>query len=90
MAQALPASGRIILALDTTDPATIQVLQQSLPLTHTLFIVASKSGATLETISQFKYFYERVRQFAVGAAAEAEEVVHADHAPLGLFRIQPG
>ena len=67
-----------LIVLDTTDPATIQTLTQSLPLTHTLFLVASKSGTTLETISQFKYFYERVRQFA---GRPRGRPVHRHHRP---------
>ncbi len=46
--------------LDSTDPATIQDVLQVVDLPHTLFIVASKSGGTIETLSQFKYFYDRV------------------------------
>jgi transaldolase / glucose-6-phosphate isomerase len=49
-----------LLVLDSTDPATIQDVLQVVDLPHTLFIVASKSGGTIETLSQFKYFYGRV------------------------------
>ncbi|HEV8194264.1 MAG TPA: bifunctional transaldolase/phosoglucose isomerase [Ktedonobacterales bacterium] len=49
-----------LLVLDSTDPATIQDVLQVIDLPHTLFIVASKSGGTIETLSQFKYFYDRV------------------------------
>jgi glucose-6-phosphate isomerase len=51
------ASGALELTvLDTTHPATIARVEASLDLDHTLFIVASKSGTTLETLSQFEYF----------------------------------
>jgi glucose-6-phosphate isomerase len=43
--------------LDTTDPATIASVTKNLKLEKTLFLVSSKSGTTLETISLFKYFY---------------------------------
>jgi transaldolase / glucose-6-phosphate isomerase len=50
--------------LDSTDPATILAVQQAIDLPHTLFIVASKSGGTIETLSQFRYFHEKVASFA--------------------------
>jgi glucose-6-phosphate isomerase len=51
------AKGAVELTvLDTTHPATIARVEASLDLDHTLFIVASKSGTTLETLSQFEYF----------------------------------
>jgi transaldolase/glucose-6-phosphate isomerase len=45
--------------LDTTHPDTIARLDHSLDLARTLFIVASKSGGTIETLSQFAHFFER-------------------------------
>jgi len=56
--------------LDTTDPATIQTCEQVVALGRTLFIVSSKSGTTTETISLYKYFYERVRAVKGEAAGE--------------------
>ncbi len=46
--------------LDTTDPTTVRALEQQLDLTHTLFIVASKSGSTLEVNAFYKYFRSRM------------------------------
>ncbi len=46
--------------LDTTDPAEIRALDARLDLSRTLFVVASKSGTTLETRSQLDYFWSRV------------------------------
>jgi transaldolase/glucose-6-phosphate isomerase len=45
--------------LDTTDPAAIAVLEQAIDVKRTVFIVSSKSGTTLETLSQYHYFWER-------------------------------
>jgi len=42
---------------DTTDPAVISQLADSLNLEKTIFLVSSKSGTTLEITSLFKYFY---------------------------------
>ena len=45
--------------LDTTDPDTILDLERSLSDRKTLFIVSTKSGGTVETLSFMKYFYNR-------------------------------
>ncbi len=50
-----------LLVLDSTDPATILSVENRIDVLHTLFIVASKSGGTIETLSQFKYFHEKVQ-----------------------------
>ena len=42
--------------LDTTDSTSISKLENSLNLKETLFIAASKSGSTVETLSLLKYF----------------------------------
>jgi transaldolase / glucose-6-phosphate isomerase len=46
--------------LDTTHPASIRRLEAELDLEKTLFLVSSKSGATLETRSHADYFFDRV------------------------------
>ncbi len=51
-----------LIALDTTDPHSIAAAQGQMDLARTLFIVASKSGGTLETLSQQKHFYEQLRR----------------------------
>ncbi|MGO9570063.1 MAG: bifunctional transaldolase/phosoglucose isomerase [Desulfomonilaceae bacterium] len=43
-------------ALDSTVPAAILDLERSVDLEHTLFIVSSKSGGTIEVLSLYKYF----------------------------------
>ena len=48
-----------LFVLDSTDPTYIQFIEQSVDLPHTLFVVASKSGGTIETDSLFRYFYEK-------------------------------
>ncbi|MDQ2959838.1 MAG: bifunctional transaldolase/phosoglucose isomerase [Candidatus Dormibacteraeota bacterium] len=44
--------------LDTTDPAAIDQLTRTLEPRTTLFITASKSGTTLETLSQLGHFWQ--------------------------------
>ena len=48
-----------LLMLDSTDPAYIRWIEQTVDLPKTLFIVASKSGSTIETDSFFKYFFAK-------------------------------
>ena len=50
-----------LAVLDTTDPASVQALQQSVDLPRTLFIVASKSGTTPEITAFYQYFFNKVK-----------------------------
>lgn len=56
--------------LDTTDPSTIFAVEKKIQLKNTLFIVSSKSGGTVETISQYQYFYHKVLNVYAGTAAQ--------------------
>lgn len=47
--------------IDTTDPDTITREEEQLDYRKTIFIVATKSGGTVETFSLFRYFYNRCR-----------------------------
>lgn len=49
-----------LLVLDSTHPGAVQVLAERITLAKTLFVVSSKSGTTLETLSFFRYFWDRV------------------------------
>jgi transaldolase/glucose-6-phosphate isomerase len=59
--------GLRLQVLDSTHPDEIKKVQDSLDLEKTLFIVSSKSGGTIETLSQYKHFKTLARpdQFAV-------------------------
>ena len=46
--------------LDSTDPGAVLAVERSVELEKTLFVVSSKSGGTIETLSHMKHFYERV------------------------------
>ena len=48
--------------LDSTDPAQIRAVEERLDLEKTLFIVASKSGSTLEPNIFKQYFFERLSE----------------------------
>src|SRR5438477_3228860 len=57
-----PKGALNVHVLDTTDPAAIATLEQAIDLKRTVFIVASKSGTTLETLSHYRYFWQRSGQ----------------------------
>jgi glucose-6-phosphate isomerase len=71
------AGGAIDLrVLDTTDPAPIRRVD-ALDLDRCLFVVASKSGGTIETRTQFEHFWE-----ATGGSGDQFLVVTDPGTPL--------
>ncbi|MFN0110425.1 MAG: bifunctional transaldolase/phosoglucose isomerase [Blastocatellia bacterium] len=56
--------------LDSTDPATVAAFEAKVDLAKTLFVVASKSGSTVEPLMFYKYFFDRVRQIKGDKAGE--------------------
>ncbi len=60
--------------LDSTVPAQIKTLEGKIDLAKTLFIVASKSGSTLEPNTFKQYFFERVAE-VVGAENAGKQFV---------------
>ncbi|MCL4394462.1 MAG: bifunctional transaldolase/phosoglucose isomerase, partial [Chloroflexi bacterium] len=67
-----------LFVLDTTDPSEIRALERKLDPARTLFIIASKSGGTTETLSHYRYFAER---------APAKNFVAITDAGSGLERL---
>ena len=68
--------------LDTTHPSALRALEERLDLERTLFLVASKSGTTLETRCHLDYFWERT-----GGRGDAFVAVTDPGSPLeGLAR----
>ncbi len=63
-----------LLVLDSTDPAQIGTVEAALDLEHAAFIVASKSGSTLEPNILKAYFYQRMVD-AVGAEQAAAHFI---------------
>ena len=60
--------------LDSTVPAQIKTLESKIDLAKTLFIVASKSGSTLEPNTFKQYFFEKVSQ-TVGAENAGKQFI---------------
>jgi transaldolase / glucose-6-phosphate isomerase len=51
--------GMRLHVLDSTDPGAVLEVERAVDLETTLFIVSSKSGGTVETLSHMRYFYEQ-------------------------------
>lgn len=51
-----------LIVLDSTHPGAVRVVDERIDPASTLFLVASKSGTTLEPLSFFRYFWQRVSQ----------------------------
>ena len=50
-----------LFVLDSTDPAQVRAFEEKVDLDHTMFIVSSKSGSTLEPNIFLQYFFEAVK-----------------------------
>lgn len=72
--------GALLHILDTTDPDAILALQTKINLEKTLFLVATKSGGTIETLSLFKHFYNLLTQRAGRMRAGSHFVAITDPA----------
>jgi transaldolase / glucose-6-phosphate isomerase len=51
--------------LDSTVPDAIKALDRNIDVAHTLFVVSTKSGGTIETLSHFRTFFEQVKARAL-------------------------
>ncbi len=49
-----------LTVLDSTNPEVIRAVTDKIDVTQTLFLVSSKSGGTVETLSLYKYFFSAV------------------------------
>jgi transaldolase/glucose-6-phosphate isomerase len=58
--------------LDTTHPAAVRALEERIDPDETLFLVASKSGTTLETRCHLDYFWREGRIFAAITDPDSE------------------
>jgi transaldolase/glucose-6-phosphate isomerase len=63
-----------LAVLDSTDPDRVRQYAETLDPSRTLYIVATKSGGTVETLSFFKYFYNQTAG-VVGPAAAGDHFV---------------
>jgi len=63
-----------LAVLDSTDPGAVLAHAERLDPAKTIFLVSTKSGDTVETLSFFKFFYNRVAE-AVGRERAGEHFV---------------
>lgn len=68
--------------LDSTDAGAIRALQDQIDPRHTLFVVSSKSGGTIEPLSMLAHFWEVAHK--LGGAAGGGDVWVAGGQPGGL------
>lgn len=67
-----------LTVLDSTDPQAVSALRAQLVPQETLFIVSSKSGGTVETLSFFKTFYHWLQATVEGDAVADHFVAITD------------
>lgn len=77
-----------LAVLDSTDPGYILAHAERLTPSHTLFIVSTKSGTTVETLSFFKFFYNWVKdsEGEEGAGEHFIAITDPDTPLVGLAR----
>jgi transaldolase / glucose-6-phosphate isomerase len=64
--------------LDSTDPGAVLALERAIELDKTLFVVSSKSGGTIETLSHFRHFHAKVKDKVGDGAAGGHFVAVTD------------
>ncbi|MBI4284345.1 MAG: bifunctional transaldolase/phosoglucose isomerase [Chloroflexi bacterium] len=71
-----------LIVLDSILPATVQAVTASIDLRHTLFLVSSKSGATIEVTSLYRYFRKLVEQALGNKAGQSFVAITDSGTPL--------
>src|SRR4051794_3448057 len=79
--------------LDSTDPAAVLATEQAVDLDKTVFVVSSKSGGTIETLSHFEHFWGKVgkgdRFVAVTDPGSPLEQIAHEHGFRRIFHGDP-
>lgn len=85
LAPAVLAHGapREVLVLDSTHPQAVLDLRERIDINRTLFVVSSKSGTTLETLSLLAYFWEQTRHTGDQFAAITDAGSYLDELARG-------
>ena len=89
-----------LLVLDNTDPSAILDIEKQIDIEKSLFIVATKSGGTKETLSFFGYFYNQLKKkgkanvgdnfIAITDAGSPLVKISADYKFRDIFLNPPG
>lgn len=72
--------------LDSTVPAWVQTVTEAIDPAQTLFLVSSKSGGTIETLSFYQYFRSLVEQ-AIGKESAGQNFVAITDSGTPLARL---
>ncbi len=70
---------RNIVFIDNIDPFTINAITEDLDISKSHFLVISKSGGTLETITQFLYFLSTVEKSKHNISEHFTVITHIDN-----------
>jgi glucose-6-phosphate isomerase/transaldolase/glucose-6-phosphate isomerase len=86
--------GLILHVLDSTDADAVRDAEAAVDLDTALFVVSSKSGGTIETLSAFRYFWEKTggrgEQFvAITDPGTSLEQLGKDHGFRRVFLNDP-
>jgi transaldolase/glucose-6-phosphate isomerase len=79
-----------LLLLDSTDPEAVKRTLDRLNLTRTLFIVASKSGATAETMAFYQFFRGQIESSSVPRAGVHFVAITDPGRPLDKLATESG
>jgi transaldolase/glucose-6-phosphate isomerase len=71
-----------LIVLDNTDPAAVLGVEKQIDIEKTLFIVATKSGGTTETLSFFKYYYDELQKKGKGNVGNSFVAITDAGSPL--------
>ncbi len=72
-----------LLVLDSTDPDAVRAMEEAIDPSRTLFLVSSKSGTTVETLSFYRHFLERVEAAVEEAPGSRFVAITDPGTPLG-------
>jgi glucose-6-phosphate isomerase len=75
-----------LMVLDSTDPWSLYHVDDTIKLENTLFLISTKSGSTIETVSMMKYFYHRLVS-KVGATKAGEQFIAITDPGSSLIKI---
>ncbi len=76
--------------LDSTVPAELRALEKKIDIARTLFVVSSKSGATVETLSHCAYFLEQVKERKGSLAGRSFVAITDAGTPLEKLALDQG
>ncbi|MHB0912319.1 MAG: hypothetical protein ACYC2Y_02590 [Armatimonadota bacterium] len=71
-----------LMVLDSTVPSAVTDVESRIDLKKTLFLVSTKSGTTVETLSAYRYFYDKLRETEGDAAGSHFAAITDSGTPL--------